>query len=81
MNLKFFDFPLFDDSDLDASDLDASDLDNWVMDYSVLYNSVYNNPAKERVDCEDGWLIKSSFITKDEMKACQLTKIKLPPKK
>jgi hypothetical protein len=51
------------------------------MDYSVLYNSVYNNPAKERVDCEDGWLIKSSLITKDEMKACQLTKIKLPPQK
>jgi hypothetical protein len=26
------------------------------------------NPAKGRVDFEDGWLIKSSFITKDEMK-------------
>jgi hypothetical protein len=25
------------------------------------------NPAKGRVDFEDGWLIKSSFITKDEM--------------
>jgi hypothetical protein len=39
------------------------------------------NPAKGRVDFEDGWLIKSSFITKDEMKACQLTKTKLPKKK
>jgi hypothetical protein len=26
------------------------------------------NPAKGRVDFEDDWLIKSSFITKDEMK-------------
>jgi hypothetical protein len=26
------------------------------------------NPAKGRVDFEDGWLIKSSFITEDEMK-------------
>jgi hypothetical protein len=26
------------------------------------------NPAKGRVDFEDGLLIKSSFITKDEMK-------------
>jgi hypothetical protein len=26
------------------------------------------NPEKGRVDFEDGWLIKSSFITKDEMK-------------
>jgi hypothetical protein len=26
------------------------------------------NPAKGRVDNEDGWLIKSNFITKDEMK-------------
>jgi hypothetical protein len=40
------------------------------------------NPAKGRVDFEDGWLIqKSSFITKDEMKACQLTRTKLPHKK
>jgi hypothetical protein len=29
---------------------------------------IYCNPAKGRVDFEDGWLIKSSFITKDEMK-------------
>jgi hypothetical protein len=26
------------------------------------------NPAKGRVEFEDGWLIKSSFITKDEVK-------------
>jgi hypothetical protein len=26
------------------------------------------NPEKGRVDFEDGWLIKSSFITKDDMK-------------
>jgi hypothetical protein len=26
------------------------------------------NPAKERLDFEDGWLIKFSFITNDEMK-------------
>jgi hypothetical protein len=36
------------------------------------------NPAKGRVDFEDSFLIKSSFITKDEMKACQLTRTKLP---
>ncbi len=29
---------------------------------------ICGNPAKGRVDFEDGWLIKSSFITKDEMK-------------
>ncbi len=39
------------------------------------------SPAKGKVDFEDGWLIKSSFITKDEMKACQLTRTKLPQKK
>jgi hypothetical protein len=39
------------------------------------------NPAKGRVDFEDGCLVKSSFITKDEMKACQLTRTKLPHKK
>jgi len=39
------------------------------------------NPAKGRVDFEDSWLIKSSFINKDEMKACQLTRTKLPQKK
>jgi hypothetical protein len=38
------------------------------------------NPAKGRVDFVDGWLIKSSFITKDEMKASQLTRTKLPEK-
>jgi hypothetical protein len=26
------------------------------------------NPAKGRVEFEEGWLLKSSFITKDEMK-------------
>jgi hypothetical protein len=26
------------------------------------------NPAKGRVEFEDGWLIKSSFITKKRMK-------------
>jgi hypothetical protein len=39
------------------------------------------NPANRRVDFEDSWLIKSSFITKDEMKACQLTRTKHPQKK
>jgi hypothetical protein len=39
------------------------------------------NSAKGRVDFEDGWLIKSSFITKDKMKAWQLTRTKLPQKK
>jgi hypothetical protein len=38
------------------------------------------NPTKGRVDFEDGWLIKSSFITKDEMKAYQLIMTKLPQK-
>jgi hypothetical protein len=41
---------------------------------------IFCNPAKGRVDFEDGWLIKSSFITKDEMKACQLTRTKFPQK-
>jgi hypothetical protein len=31
------------------------------------------NPAKGRVEFEDGWLIKSSFITMDEMKAYYLS--------
>jgi hypothetical protein len=39
------------------------------------------NPAKGRVEFEDSWLIKSSFITMDEMKACQLTRTKIPQKK
>ena len=39
------------------------------------------NPAKGRVDFEDGWLIKSSFITKDEIKAYQLTRTKFQRKK
>jgi hypothetical protein len=39
------------------------------------------NPAKGRVEFEDGWLIKSSFITMDEMKAYQLTRTKLKKKK
>jgi hypothetical protein len=42
---------------------------------------IHCNPAKGRVDFEDSWLIKSSFITKDEMKACMLTSTKLPQKK
>jgi hypothetical protein len=32
------------------------------------------------VEFEDGWLIKSSFITMDEIKACQLTRTEFPPK-
>ncbi len=39
------------------------------------------NPEKGKVDFEDSWLIKSSFTTKDEMKAFQLTRTKLPQKK
>jgi hypothetical protein len=39
------------------------------------------NPANGRVEFEDGGLIKPSFITKDEMKACQLTRTKLQKKK
>jgi hypothetical protein len=40
------------------------------------------NPAKGRVEFEDGWLIISSFTTMDEMKACQQTSIKIQnPKK
>jgi hypothetical protein len=34
-------------------------------------------PAKGRVEFEDSWLIKSSFITMEEIKACQLTRTKL----
>jgi len=32
---------------------------------------ICSNPAKRRVDFEYGWVKKSSFIAKDEMKACQ----------
>jgi hypothetical protein len=40
------------------------------------------NPAKGRVEFEDGWLIISIFITMDEMKACQQTRTKIKnPKK
>jgi hypothetical protein len=39
------------------------------------------NPAKRRVEFEDGWLIKYRFITKDEMKACPLTRTKFQKKK
>ncbi len=38
------------------------------------------NPAKGRVEFEDSWLIKSSFITKGEMTACQLTRTKIQQK-
>jgi hypothetical protein len=38
------------------------------------------NPAKGRVEFEDGWLIKSSFMNVDEMTACQLTSTKLKKK-
>jgi hypothetical protein len=34
------------------------------------------NPANGRADFEDDWFIKLSFITMDEMKACQLTRTK-----
>jgi hypothetical protein len=37
------------------------------------------NPANGRVEFEDVWLIKPSFITMDEMKACQLTRTIFPP--
>jgi hypothetical protein len=40
-----------------------------------------NKKKRGRVEFEDGWLIKSSFITKDEMKACQLTRTKIQQKK
>jgi hypothetical protein len=39
------------------------------------------NPAEGRVEFEDGWLIKSSLLTKDEMNACQLTRTKIQQKK
>jgi hypothetical protein len=39
------------------------------------------NPAKGRVEFEDLWLIKFSFITMDEMKACQLNSNKNQKKK
>jgi hypothetical protein len=35
----------------------------------------------ERVEFEDGWFVKSCFITKDEMKTCELTRTKFKPKK
>jgi hypothetical protein len=38
------------------------------------------NPTNGRVNFEDGWLIKSSIITKDKTKACQRTRAKLPQK-
>jgi hypothetical protein len=33
------------------------------------------NPAKGRVEFKESQFIKFSFITKDEMKACRLTRI------
>jgi hypothetical protein len=39
------------------------------------------NPAKGRVDFEDGWLIKYSFITKNDNETCELTRTKFPQKK
>jgi hypothetical protein len=39
------------------------------------------NLANGRVDFEDGWLIKSSFIPKDEHEACQLTRTKVQQQK
>jgi hypothetical protein len=36
--------------------------------------------CKGRVEYEDGWLIKSSFITMNETKACQLTRTKFQKK-
>jgi len=38
------------------------------------------NPGKWRVDFEDGWLIKSSFITKDEMKSLSANQDQNPTK-
>jgi hypothetical protein len=38
---------------------------------------MYCDPAKRRVEFEDSLLIKSSFITKDEMETCQLTRTKI----
>jgi hypothetical protein len=35
------------------------------------------NLANGRVDFEDGWFIKSSFVTKDEHETCQLTRTKV----
>jgi hypothetical protein len=49
---------------------------NWKLTW---YCCIGCNPAKGRVNFEDGWLIKSSF--KDQMKACQLTRTKVPHKK
>jgi len=40
------------------------------------------NPAKGRVEFEDVWLINpASLLRKDEMKACQLTRMKIQQKK
>jgi hypothetical protein len=39
------------------------------MEWKLTYHCcICCDPAKGRVDFEDGWLIKSSFITKDEKK-------------
>jgi hypothetical protein len=38
------------------------------------------NPAKGRVEFKDGWLIKSSFITKDEMKSLSANQDQNPKK-
>ncbi len=37
-------------------------------------------PANRRVEFEDGWLIKSSFISKDEIKGCELPRTKIQQK-
>jgi hypothetical protein len=44
-------------------------------------SAVYSNPANIKVELGNGWLIRPSFITIDEMKACQLTGIQIQQKK
>ncbi len=49
---------------------------------TLLFASMACNPENERVDFKDGWFgYKSSFISKDEMKACEQTRTKFEQKK
>ncbi len=50
------------------------------MFQTTLHCCMCCNPANGRVDFEDSWLIKSSFIFKDEHEASQLTKTKVQQK-
>jgi hypothetical protein len=48
---------------------------NKIVEKITWHCCMYCNSAKGRVEFENGWLTKSRSIIKEEMKACQITKI------